>query len=356
MGRKTTINYRVSFVRACQAFQQQKHEKRIKLSSFLNKSRTGVPSGTGEGGVPLALGWPRAGRDAGPSLPPSAHPPGLGLKSSSGSAAAARGSEGLGPRPRCPPLGPGGSSAHGSALGSPRPGPALLLHFLLSGGPASRAGSSPCSASSHCPGPHSGRGCGAHPAIPSPRRCVERPSGGRRRAARAAVPAPRALRPTSRAAAPRLSPPASPGAVPDPPGSERPASLGARRRRAEGTERSGRGGRGPGLGAPRALRRWLLRRRGRCAFAPDASCSLSSDSCCLCAAPSTWTWTVLPSTPAPREVTSASRWISSCPARLRKWPHLEGESASSPTARTHPASPHWERSLGEIRGSVCLSP
>lgn len=266
----------------------------------------------------------------------------LGPRPSSNSAAAARGSEGLGLRHWHLALGTGGDRAHGSAPGSlqsedgspppslpPAPLPGLpgrllpLLYLLPPPAAALRRGVRRSPAQSRAGA--QARGGRA---------------GGRSGAAGAAVPAPRALRPTSRAAARWFSPPASPGAVGDSPRSERPASFGARRRRrAAGTVRSGRGGRGSGLGAPRALRRWLLRRGGGCAFARAASCSFFPDSCCLFAAPSTSTWTVLPSTPAPKEVTSASRWISSCPARLRKWPHLEGESAPSPTARAHPAFP-----------------
>lgn len=122
-------------------------------------------------------------------------------------------------------------------------------------------------------------------------------------------PAPRAGRPTAQPSCVPRSCPALAGKW---------AAGESRRAQAagHGHRALGGGGRGSGLDAPRALRRWLLRRRDGCAFVPAAFCSFSPDSCCLCAAPSTWTWTVPPSTPAPREVTLASRWISSCPARL----------------------------------------
>lgn len=161
-------------------------------------------------------------------------------------------------------------------------------------------------------------------------------------------PAPRAGRPTAQPSCVPRSCPALAGKW---------AAGESRRAQAagHGHRALGGGGRGSGLDAPRALRRWLLRRRDGCAFVPAASCSFSPDSCCLCAAPSTWTWTVPPSTPAPREVTLASRWISSCPARLRKWPHFEGGVGPLPH-RAHP--PCVQTPEGETSGrdpAVCLS-
>ena len=171
---------------------------------------------------------------------------------------------------------------------SPRPSPSLTLlpHFLLRIGSASRAAPPPALPPPTGRGRTPAGGAAPVPAVPSPRRDAERPSWREAGAARAAVPAPRALRPTSRAAAQQLGPPSSPSGVRDSRGSEQLASFGARRRRAAGSVRSGRGGRDSGLGAPRALRRWLLCRGGDCAFAPAASCFFSPESCCLFAAPS----------------------------------------------------------------------
>lgn len=162
------------------------------------------------------------------------------------------------------------------------------------------------------PSQHSRGGCGAHPRSPEPEGAAGPPV-----LLLLLRPAPRAGRPTAQPSCVPRSCPALAGKW---------AAGESRRAQAagHGHRALGGGGRGSGLDAPRALRRWLLRRRDGCAFVPAAFCSFSPDSCCLCAAPSTWTWTVPPSTPAPREVTLASRWISSCPARLRKWPHFEG--------------------------------
>lgn len=257
----------------------------MKISSFLNQSRTGDPGGAGEGGVPLVL---RRTRRVGAISFPHYHPP-IPHWPRAGSEALVQ--------ERCCPLGLGRSGAslqtpcsrdmrrqHSRKCDRARPNRRILSSSTSSCRAAQLPGPAPPLSlpPPPCRGCTQAGGAALTLVVPNPREVRGLPLG----CSRPARPEPRSFRGRCEA---------QPSCLPR-------SCLGLAGKRAAGKSRraqeAGHGHRalrewcrgsrlGSRLGALCALGRWLRRRRDGCSCASAAFCFFSPDSCCLFAAPST---------------------------------------------------------------------